>query len=280
MINGRPESLESQHSRWFGNPTADTTDIRAALLHALDHNTFVLLAQPIVSTRGEEPYHEILIRMHNESGEFISPDHFLSVARDTGLAPDIDLWVIENTLEYMRYHPLSCFSINLAPVTLCCSGLVAKIAELLREYMVIPQRIIFEITEADTLSDKEQTVEALRSLRQLGCRIAIDDFGAGFASYERLMSIEADILKIDGSFVRGITKCRISHYIIESFCQVAAMKDMQVVAEFVENAEIQMCLEQMNIGWLQGYHIGKPKPLLTLEQSSLLRRLFNIKIIS
>mgnify|MGYP002615963803 CR=1 FL=1 len=65
MINGRPESLESQHSRWFGNPTADTTDIRAALLHALDHNTFVLLAQPIVSTRGEEPYHEILIRMHN-----------------------------------------------------------------------------------------------------------------------------------------------------------------------------------------------------------------------
>ena len=59
MINGRPESLESQHSRWFGNPTADTTDIRAALLHALDHNTFVLLAQSIVSTRGEEPYHAL-----------------------------------------------------------------------------------------------------------------------------------------------------------------------------------------------------------------------------
>ncbi|TKV04910.1 EAL domain-containing protein, partial [Citrobacter sp. wls618] len=97
MTNGRPENLEAQHSRLFGNPTTDTTDVRAALQNALDHNTFVLLAQPIVSTRGDESYHEILIRMLNEHGEFLSPDHFLSVARDTGLAPDIDLWVIENT---------------------------------------------------------------------------------------------------------------------------------------------------------------------------------------
>lgn len=265
MTNGRPENLEAQHSRLFGNPTTDTTDVRAALQNALDHNTFVLLAQPIVSTRGDESYHEILIRMLNEHGEFISPDHFLSVARDTGLAPDIDLWVIENTLKYMRYHPLSCFSINLAPVTLCRSGIVAKITELLQEYAVIPQRIIFEITEADTLSDKEHTADTLRLLRQLGCRIAIDDFGAGFASYERLMNIEADILKIDGSFVRRIIKCEVSRYIIESFCRVAAMKGMQVVAEFVESAEIQMHLEHMNVGWLQGYHIGKPQPLFTLE---------------
>lgn len=79
------------------------------------------------------------------------------------------------------------------------------------------------------------------------------------------MNIEADILKIDGSFIRRITESEISYYIVESFCRVAAMKNMQVVAEFVENASIQACLEQMGGGWLQGYHIGKPTPLLMLE---------------
>ena len=99
-----------------------------------------------------------------------------------------------------------------------------KITQLLHDYAVEPQRIIFEITEADTLSDKEQTVETLRLIRQLGCRVAIDDFGTGFASHARLMNIEADILKIDGSFIRRITESEISYYIVESFCRVAEMK--------------------------------------------------------
>lgn len=265
LTNGRPENLEAQHSRILGNHIVDKTDIRTALQNALDNNAFVLMAQPIVSTRGEAPYHEILIRMLNDKGEFIPPNSFLPVAHDAGLAPDIDLWVIENTFKAMSERPERCFSINLAPVTVCRSNIVVKITQLLQDYAVEPRRVIFEITEADTLSDKEQTVEALRLIRQLGCRVAIDDFGTGFASHARLMNIEADILKIDGSFIRHITESEISYYIVESFCRVAEMKNMQVVAEFVENANIQACLEQMNVGWLQGYHIGKPTPLLTLE---------------
>lgn len=265
LTNGRPENIEAQHSRILGNHIVDKTEIRTALQNALDNNTFVLMAQPIVSTNGEAPYHEILIRMLNERGEFIPPNSFLPVAHDAGLAPDIDLWVIENTLKFMRNHPQRCFSINLAPVTVCRSNIIAKFTQLLHDYAVEPQRIIFEITEADTLSDKEQTVETLRLIRQLGCRVAIDDFGTGFASHARLMNIEADILKIDGSFIRRITESEISYYIVESFCRVAEMKNMQVVAEFVENATIQACLEKMDVGWLQGYHIGKPTPLLSLE---------------
>nr|WP_045446751.1 EAL domain-containing protein [Citrobacter sp. S-77] len=265
LTNGRPENLEAQHSRILGNHIVDKTDIRTALQNALDNNAFVLMAQPIVSTNGEDPYHEILIRMLNDKGEFIPPNSFLPVAHEAGLAPEIDLWVIENTLKAMSSHPKRCFSINLAPVTVCRSNIVSQITKLLQDYAVDPQRVIFEITEADTLSDKEQTVETLCLIRKLGCRVAIDDFGTGFASHARLMNIEADILKIDGSFIRRITESEISYYIVESFCRVAEMKNMQVVAEFVENANIQACLEKMNVGWLQGYHIGKPTPLLTLE---------------
>lgn len=265
LINGRPENLEAQHSRFLGNHIVDKTDIRTALQNALDNNAFVLMAQPIVSTKGEEPYYEILIRMLNDKGDFIPPNHFLPVAHDAGLAPEIDLWVIENTFKAMSQQPGRCFSINLTPVTVCRSNIVSKITLLLQDYAVDPQRVIFEITEADSLSDKDQTVETLHLIRELGCRVAIDDFGTGFASYARLMNIEADILKIDGSFIRRITESEISYYIVESFCRVAEMKNMQVVAEFVENANIQACLEQMNVGWLQGYHIGKPTPLLTLK---------------
>jgi len=104
----------------------------------------------------------------------------------------------------------------------------------------------------------------VRSLKSLGCRVAIDDFGTGFSSHARLRDVSADILKIDGSFIREITESELSHYIVESFCHVAKMKNMQVVAEYVENENIQLCLERMNVDWLQGYHIGKPVPLLSL----------------
>lgn len=264
LVNGKPENLEAQSSRAIEHHIVGRTDIRTVLQKTLDNDAFVLMAQPIVSTRGEERYHEILLRMLDEEGRFIPPDRFLPVATEAGLAPDIDLWVIKNTLKTMQLHPEHCFSINLAPVTVCRASFVNSVQLLLTQFGVDPHRIIFEITEADALSDTEQSQNTVRSLKSLGCRVAIDDFGTGFSSHARLRDVSADILKIDGSFIREITENELSHYIVESFCHVARMKNMQVVAEYVENEKIQRALERMNVDWLQGYHIGKPVPLLTL----------------
>ncbi|MGB7800678.1 EAL domain-containing protein [Buttiauxella sp.] len=264
LVNGKPENLEAQSSRILESYIVGRTDIRTVLQKTLDNDAFVLMAQPIVSTRGEERYHEILLRMLDEEGRFIPPDRFLPVATEAGLAPDIDLWVIRNTLKTMQQHPDRCFSINLAPVTVCRASFVHNVQLLLTQFSVDPHRIIFEITEADALSDTEQSQNTVRSLKSLGCRVAIDDFGTGFSSHARLRDVSADILKIDGSFIREITESELSHYIVESFCHVAKMKNMQVVAEYVENENIQLCLERMNVDWLQGYHIGKPVPLLSL----------------
>lgn len=264
LVNGKPENLEAQSSRVHESNIVGRTDIRTVLQKTLDNDAFVLMAQPIVSTRGEPRYHEILLRMLDEEGRFIPPDRFLPVATEAGLAPDIDLWVIRNTLKTMQQHLEHSFSINLAPVTVCRASFVHHVQLLLTEFGVDPHRIIFEITEADALSDTEQSQNTVRSLKSLGCRVAIDDFGTGFSSHARLMDVSADILKIDGSFIRVITDNEVSHYIVESFCHVAKMKNMQVVAEYVENENIQRCLERMNVDWLQGYHIGKPVPLLSL----------------
>lgn len=264
LTNGRPENLETQSSRVLESSLVGKTDMRIRLQNALDHDTFVLMAQPIVSTRSGARYHEILIRMLDEQGNFIAPDKFLPVAHEAGLAPELDLWVIRHTLQAMQHQPDSCFSINLAPITVCRRGFITDVAPLFTEYQIEPRRIIFEITETDILTDIVQTNETIRMLRALGCRVAIDDFGTGFASHARLMNVTADILKIDGSFIRHVTQSEICHYIVESFCCVAKMKNMQVVAEYVESAEIQTCLEKMGVDWLQGYHTGRAVPLLSL----------------
>jgi EAL domain-containing protein (putative c-di-GMP-specific phosphodiesterase class I) len=102
---------------------------------------------------------------------------------------------------------------------------------------------------------------AMRELRSYGCRIAIDDFGTGYASYGRLKAIQADILKIDGSFVRNMLTDSLDAYIVQSICQVARMKHLSIVAEYVETEEQKIALHELGVDYMQGYLVGKPQPL-------------------
>lgn len=101
----------------------------------------------------------------------------------------------------------------------------------------------------------------LQNLQQLGCLIAIDDFGTGYASYARLKNVNANILKIDGSFIRNIVSNSLDYQIVASICHLARMKKMQVVAEFVETEEIRRAAISLGIDYMQGYLIGVPQPL-------------------
>jgi EAL domain-containing protein (putative c-di-GMP-specific phosphodiesterase class I) len=98
----------------------------------------------------------------------------------------------------------------------------------------------------------------------MGCSVAIDDFGTGYASYARLKNVNADILKIDGSFIRNIVSNSLDYQIVASICHLARMKKMRVVAEYVENEEIRSAVVALGIDYLQGYLIGKPEPLENL----------------
>ena len=121
--------------------------------------------------------------------------------------------------------------------------------------------MVFEITESHSLVNAEQARRTLHELQDLGCRVAIDDFGTGYASYARLKHISADILKIDGSFIRNIATSSLDYQIVASICHLARMKKMRVVAEYVENEDIRTAAIALGIDYLQGYGIGKPAPL-------------------
>lgn len=244
---------------------------KVAMLHhiqqGLDKDRFMLMAQPIEGFRGDR-YHEILLRLHDEDGNIIMPNDFFPVVAEFGLNYDVDFWVLAHALEFINLNrerlPAACFSINLTPSTLARPTLVQDISRLLAHHQVEAYQIILEITESNITQSKELTAKTLSQLRQMGCRIAIDDFGTGFASYDRLKNIEADILKIDGSFVRELIDSPIDQQIVSAMCQIARLKKLSVVAEYVEDEAQKFQLKALGVDYIQGYLLGKPQPLASL----------------
>lgn len=267
LATNQPESLQCRGANHVQKAVKLKVDMLNRLQQALDNHHFRLMAQRIEGMRGDS-YYEILLRMRGDDGELIAPENFLSVAHEFGLSSRIDLMVLESTLQFMdewrEQLPGSRFSINLTPATVCRVPFPGEVQRLLARYHIEPWQLIFEITESQSFTNVEQTQMTLSRLRAMGCRIAIDDFGTGYASYARLKSINADILKIDGSFIRNIVTSSLDYQIVESMCHLARMKNMQVVAEYVESEEIKNVACSLGIDYLQGYVIGKPQPLESL----------------
>ncbi|EHO9417867.1 EAL domain-containing protein [Salmonella enterica] len=243
--------------------------IRNSLQEAIDKKSFILMAQPIVpasvineplsNNKHQASYNEILIRLKTSDNKFIYPDTFLPLARDAGLLPLLDSIVIEQTFAHMNKNKNANlkYSINITPEAMIYEGFTDKVLKLLKEYEIDPSHIIFEVIESDIL-DSNLTSLSLTAFHEAGIKVAIDDFGTESSSYSRLKNINANILKIDGSFIKNILSDDFSRCAVKSFCEIAKLKKMEVVAEFVESHEIACYLTSIGVGWLQGYYIGKP----------------------
>ncbi|MFK3705736.1 EAL domain-containing protein [Klebsiella sp. NPDC088457] len=269
LTSGQPENMQRRGAVHVQHGLKDKVAMMNLILQALEQNRFCLMAQPIIGIRGHN-YHEVLLRMKGESGELISPDDFLPVAHEFGLSSRIDLWVIEHTLAFMDKHrqnlPGLRLAINLSPVSVSRSQFPEEVERLLAHYHVEAWQLIFELTENHSLSNPHQARQTLKHLQALGSRVAIDDFGTGYASYARLKSLNVDLLKIDGSFIRNLLSSSLDYQVVASICHLARMKNMQVVAEYVETPEIRQAVLSLGIDYLQGYDIGKPVALASLAQ--------------
>lgn len=267
LTSGHPENMQRRGAIHVQHGLKDKVAMMNQILQALELDRFRLMAQPIVGIRGDS-YHEVLLRMVGENGETINPDSFLPVAHEFGLASRIDLWVLENTLSFMNQHrhtlPGLRLAVNLSPVSVSRSQFPQEVEQRLARFGVEPWQLIFELTENHSLNNPEQARQTLAHLQALGCRVAIDDFGTGYASYARLKSLNVDLLKIDGSFIRNLVTSSLDYQVVASICHLARMKNMQVVAEYVETEEIRQAVMSLGIDYMQGYEIGEPVPLETL----------------
>ncbi|WP_253382817.1 EAL domain-containing protein [unidentified bacterial endosymbiont] len=267
LSTNHPENLQQRGAVHLQRNLKDKVAMMSRLQHALEQDEFTLMAQAIRGLRGD-CYHEVLLRMPDESGEMISPDRFLPVAQEFGLSSRVDLWVLERTLRFMSAQrerlPGQRFAINLAPSTICRVQFPQEVGRLLTKYNIEGWQLIIEVTESSTFTGAEQAIKTLAQLQIMGVRIAIDDFGTGYASYARLKNVNADILKIDGSFIRNIVSNSLDYQIVASICHLARMKRMLVVAEYVETEEIRSAVHALGIDYIQGYLIGKPVELESL----------------
>ncbi|TLU68270.1 EAL domain-containing protein [Enterobacter sp. MF024] len=243
--------------------TTERVLMLSRIKRALDEGGLRLYAQPIQRADGLG-YHEILSRLESE-GELLTPDKFLPLVAQFNLSRRFDIGVVESLLAWLQEHPsddcCARFSVNLMPLTLMQKEVAAEIITLFERYGVRPQSVIIEVTEEQAFSNSEVSMANIQQLRQYGFKIAIDDFGTGYANYERLKRLEADVIKIDGCFVKDICSDSMDAMIVKSICNLAKTRSLCVVAEFVETEEQREKLLASGVDYLQGYLVGKPQPL-------------------
>jgi len=248
------------------NHKADSVNL---LMHALKNEKFILYAQVIQavdSNQYSRIHYEMLIRMLGNDNEIILPQHFIPIAERYHLMPQIDRWVIENTLLILENINKASdksisFSINLSGVSMSDEHLLPFIREHLLMRNINPKDICFEVTETAAISDIENAKKLISELKSLGCEFALDDFGSGFSSFDYLKNLKMDYLKIDGTFVRNIIHDRIDAAMVSSIHDIGKVLGMKTIAEFVENEEILKVIGDLGIDFVQGYGVGKPMPI-------------------
>jgi diguanylate cyclase (GGDEF)-like protein/PAS domain S-box-containing protein len=242
--------------------TRDRLETVERIRAALAEDRFVLAAQPIRCVRtGAVVHHELLLRMREPDGRELPPGAFLGVAEEFGLIREIDLWVTRAAIAILERHRGLVFHVNLSGLSVGDELLLAAIRSELERTGVDPRRLVFEITETAAVSNVGAARVFAEALTSLGCRLALDDFGAGFSSFIYLKQLPFDVLKIDGEFVRQCTTTPADRVILEALVHTAAGLDKRTVAEFVEDQETEDLLRELGVDLVQGYHVGRPMPV-------------------
>jgi len=240
----------------------------ARIHRALDEGRFRLYAQHIVDLR--RPLHpsghfELLVRMIDERGELVPPMAFIPAAERYNLMPMIDRWVVGTALSTLRrlrasgrVEDLETCCINLSGTSIGDERFLELLQDLLTGSGVPPASICFEVTETAAIANLTQATHFIEELRALGCRFALDDFGAGMASFAYLKHLPVDFLKIDGSFVKDMLEDPIDRAMVEAINHIGHVMGKETIAEFVENEQTLAELRKVGVDFAQGYGVAKP----------------------
>ncbi|RJS95078.1 EAL domain-containing protein [Salinisphaera sp. Q1T1-3] len=239
---------------------------------ALEHTGFKLFAQPIYPL-GEDTSQlglELLLRLGGDGQDAGSPQNLLLAAERYSMAPRIDRWVIEHALDLISHRQneltnIGYYSINISGQSITDEQFIGFVRECIETSGVDPRRLVFEITETAAVTNLQRAGELMRSLRLLGCRFALDDFGSGLSSFSYLKHLPSDFVKIDGKLVSRMLEDPVEHSIIEAIGRVSNALGLLTVAEHVESREQFSALKQIGIDNVQGYYVGRPLPFEQIQ---------------
>lgn len=230
------------------------------ILTALNERRIRLAFQPIVSDLGETPKKfECLIRMHGEDGQHIPAPEFIPAAERLGLVHLLDRRVLELATNTLAICPDIHLNVNISMETVKDFVWAEGYIALLRANQELAKRITVELTETQVIDAIDASIEFVSEIKKLGCSFGIDDFGAGYTSFRNLKAMDIDILKIDGSFVTGVSASRENQLFVRTLLDLARNFGMKTVAEWVDNEADAMLLKGLGVDFLQGYLLGKPE---------------------
>lgn len=238
-----------------------------------------LACQPIRSAHGDHDGDlgvEVLLRWASGNGSNHLPGEFLPLAERYGLMPQVDRWVITQVFAALVAHgithrDLGKVAINLSGSSVSDPRLLAHIDQCLAASGLDPAMFCFEVTETAGIVQRSRAVDLLASLRAMGARTSLDDFGTGLATFDYLKSLPLDFVKIDGSFVRDVLSSRVDQRIVLAICDVARTMGLTTIAEFVETPAQRSLLAAYGVDYVQGFGIARPVPLTHYLQQ-LVRR--------
>jgi diguanylate cyclase (GGDEF)-like protein/PAS domain S-box-containing protein len=254
----------------------------AIITQALQNNSFCLYYQsivPIIPDKSYGEHYEVLLRLIDTAGNLISPMAFIPAAERYNLMQAIDRWVINTLFAGLEKRDSqawnSCsnkgsdcgcmYAINLSGASINDDLFIEFLREQFTLYQVPPQAICFEITETVAITNLAKAANFIYSLKEIGCRFALDDFGSGMSSFGYLKNLSVDYLKIDGNFIKRILEEPIDLAIIESINQIGHLMGIQTIAEFVESQAILDKITAIGIDFAQGNGVAEPLPLCFAE---------------
>jgi diguanylate cyclase (GGDEF)-like protein len=227
---------------------------------------FPLYCQPIIDLRtGRTQHYELLLRMSGPDNQIIAPEAFLDIAGRFGLMQTIDRIVVRRAVEIAEHQRAQgrviALGVNLSNGILSDREFPGFLAGLLAASSIDPAQLILEITETSTVANLDQAKEFMHAIKALGCRFALDDFGVGSSTFHQLRHLPVDFLKIDGAFIRDLSRTHADRHLVQAIVNVAQGLGRQTIAEYVGDEESARLLRELGVDFAQGYHIGWPRPV-------------------
>ena len=252
LVTFKPDPVQEKKCK-------EDTRLAGEVVLAVKNNQLKLAYQPIVDANSfRVAFHEALVRMVDSNGEIIPASNFVGVASDLGLIRMVDHQALDLTIDTLKRARSASLSLNVSIETTYDTEWLAKLTFALRQQPDIALRLIIEITESHVSRDIEETRRFIETLKGMGLKTAIDDFGAGFTSFSNLKHLPVDIIKVDGQFVDNLAVSKENQSFIRALVDLARMFEAKTVVEWVDDEETALMLKSWGVDYLQGYGFGVP----------------------
>lgn len=256
LYQGTDASLRHEEMKWVSRISSAVEDDRLELFF----QPIIGIGQDHDESRG---HYELLLRMRDEDGALVSPDQFIPAAERYNLMSTLDRWVIREALakladrsgdEDARYT----LAINLSGTSLSEDRFLGDVIKELQKQKLPKGAICFEITETAAISNLSRVVHFMQSLKALGCKFSLDDFGSGLSSFTYLKNLPVDYLKIDGQFIRNVADDSVDESMVKAISEVGQAMGIETIAERVETKQVLEKLGALGVEFAQGYYIARP----------------------